>query len=193
MQIIGVTGQSGTGKSTFSEILANELECPRIDIDKIGHASLKDTDIKVKLCENFGEIILDESGEINRKALGKIVFGNEEKMEILNKITWGFMENKLNKVLSEEHKSVVLEWILLPKTDFWDKCNTKILVTSDDNIRKEKIIKRDNISAEYLEQRDQSSLDYKPFQFDHIISHNYMEGELKSKASDIYKIIKFDD
>lgn len=193
MQIIGVTGKSGTGKSTFSELLANELECPRIDIDKIGHASLKDEEIKEKLYNNFGKEIFDEIGEVNRKALGRIVFGNEEKMQILNNITWGYMKNRLDEVLEEEHKAVVLEWILLPKTDFWDKCNTKILVTADNSMRKEKIIKRDNISVEYLEQRDESSLDYKPFQFDHIISHQYEDGELKNRASDIYKIIKFDD
>lgn len=193
MQIIGVTGKSGAGKSTFSELLANELDCPRIDIDKIGHLSLKDEKIKEELCDNFGNDILNENGEVNRKVLGKKVFGSQDQMEKLNNITWGYMQNKLNQVLEENHEAVVLEWILLPKTDFWNKCDTKILVTADNFIRKEKIIERDNISLEYLEQRDQSSIDYGPFEFDHIINNRYVDGELKTKASDIYKVIKFND
>ena len=38
MRIIGVTGKSGSGKTTFASLLAKELKCKHIDIDKIGHS-----------------------------------------------------------------------------------------------------------------------------------------------------------
>ena len=57
-------------------------------------------------------------------------------------------------------------------------CDIKILISSDDIIRKERILKRDNISKEYLEKRELNTLDYSKFKFDYLFTNDYSKETL---------------
>ena len=83
MKIIGITGKSGVGKTTLSNMLSSKLNCKTIDIDKIGHEAIRNSKIINELCLNFGEDILEKNGQVDRKKLGEIVFANKDKMKIL--------------------------------------------------------------------------------------------------------------
>jgi len=86
MKVIGLTGGIGSGKSTVSQLLA-ELGAVIIDADKVGHKAYKpDTDIWREVVAAFGRQILTPSGDIDRKKLGEIVFGNSESLSRLNQI-----------------------------------------------------------------------------------------------------------
>lgn len=61
MKVIGVTGKSGSGKTTFATLLSQKLNCKYIDIDKIGHESLVQADILKELCKIFGTEIVDNN------------------------------------------------------------------------------------------------------------------------------------
>lgn len=178
MKIIGITGKSGTGKSTFAELLAKDLKCRHIDIDKIGHEATSDPSITEELCDKFGNGILGENGKIDRKKLGNIVFSDKSKMDELTQITWEYMQRKLDEILLQDDKIIVLEWILLPKSKYWDKCDSKILVTADHEKRKNKIIERDKISEEYFEKRDSASVDYSPYKFDYVFENDYQQKSM---------------
>jgi len=87
MTIIGITGNSGSGKTIFSNILAEKMKAIIIDADKIAKQSSKKGEIYYnKIVELFGEEIL-ENGEINRKKLAKIIYDNNEQRNYLNKLT----------------------------------------------------------------------------------------------------------
>lgn len=86
MKVIGLTGGIGSGKSAVARLLA-ELGAIIIDADKIGHEALKpDTEIWQEVVAAFGQQILTPDGNINRKKLGEIVFGNPESLSTLNQI-----------------------------------------------------------------------------------------------------------
>ncbi len=178
MEIIGITGKSGSGKSTLAKEMTLKMKdtiC--INVDKIGHKATGDVEISKKLCKVFGEQILSENGEIDRKKLGNIVFSNKEKMDILTDITWGYMQKILDKIIEQEKrkgtKVVILEWALLPIGKYWEMCTTKILIKTDEEIRKNKVIQRDKISEEYFLKRDNSGIDYTKYKFDFIFENNY--------------------
>lgn len=161
MKIIGITGKSGSGKSTLASCLAKDLECESVNIDKIGHKATNDEKIAKKLCEIFGSKILNCEGKIDRKKLGNIVFSNKEKMDILTEITWGYMQEILDNILKKQPEIILLEWALLPiDSKYWEKCDIKILMQSDDRQRKKKVIERDGISEEYFLKREAGSMDY---------------------------------
>lgn len=61
MKIIGITGKSGSGKSTLTTILSQKLKCESINIDKVGHKATNDEKISQRLCEVFGNGILDDN------------------------------------------------------------------------------------------------------------------------------------
>ena len=173
MKIIGITGKSGCGKSTFASLLSQKLNCQHIDIDKIGHQAILQPEIIRSLCNEFGTQILNENGFIDRKKMGAIVFAQKDKMKILEDLTYGYMQKCLDEILSQNDDLIVLEYILLPRTKYWDMCNSKVLVKSDDTKRKAKVIERDNISPEYFDKRDSASLDYSSFSFDYIFENDY--------------------
>ncbi|MDD2890747.1 MAG: dephospho-CoA kinase, partial [bacterium] len=82
--IIGVTGDIGTGKSTVAKFLKEFSRGEIINVDKLGWEILEKK--KTKLIDTFGEKIITR-GKIDRKKLGKIVFNDKNKLQLLNSIT----------------------------------------------------------------------------------------------------------
>lgn len=190
MKLIGITGKTGSGKSTIGKFLSQKLNCIYIDIDKIGHEATSDSSIAKKLCEEFGEDILDNNKNIDRKKLGNIVFSNKDKMEVLTNLTWGYMQNKLDNILSKNDNYYIFDWALLPMVKYFDMCDIKILITSDETKRKERILKRDKISKGYLEKRERNTLDYSKLQFDYIFNNDYSTKTLNYIIDTIYNKTK---
>ena len=189
MKLIGITGKTGTGKSTIATILAQKLDAQYVDIDKIGHQATSDPHIANKLCDIFGNGLLDSNGMINRRKLGNIVFNDTDKMQILTDITWEYMEQKLDDILLQKQQCFIFDWALLPKVKFWDMCDFKILVTSDDTMRKKRILERDHISEDYLEKRESATLDYSKLAFDFIFDNDYTKENMDAFVETIYKNI----
>ena len=183
MKIIGITGKSGSGKSTLAKILSDKMKCSTINIDKIGHKATEDNKIKEELCQKFGNQILGKDQKIDRKKLGSIVFSDKEKMDILTDITWGYMQDELDKILKNETGDVIiLEWALLPISKYWEQCDVKILMKSDDVERKNRVIERDNISEEYFMKRDSNAMKYDKYVFDYVLENDYKLESLKQKC-----------
>lgn len=179
MKIIGVTGKSGSGKTTFAELLAKKLKGKYIDIDKIGHQALFQKEILDELCNRFGREILDANGNLDRKKIGEIVFIKRNKMKELSDLTWEYMQKVLDGILLGEDSVIVLDWILLPHSKYWKMCDTKILVRSNDTKRKQKVLERDNISSEYFDKRDSASIDYSEIKFDFIFENDYSKQTIE--------------
>lgn len=186
MKLIGITGKTGSGKSTFGKLLAGKLNCKYIDIDKIGHSAISDSSISKKLYQEFGQDILDDNKNIDRKKLGNIVFSDKNKMDILTNLTWNYMQNKIDNILSQNEDYYILDWALLPSVKYFNICDIKILIVSEDIKRKEKILKRDNISKEYLEKRENNTLDYSNFKFDYIFNNDYSKECLSYIIDTVY-------
>jgi dephospho-CoA kinase len=113
MKIIGLTGGIGSGKSTVARFLG-ELGAVVTDLDKVGHDVLKKGgEAYQKVVSGFGEGILNEDGEIDRRKLGKIVFHDREALKRLNQIVHPVIDNKVKKITQESRKKgikvVVLE------------------------------------------------------------------------------------
>ena len=68
-------------------------------------------------------------------------------------------------------------------------CDFKILVTSDDTMRKKRILERDHISEDYLEKRESATLDYSKLAFDFIFDNDYTKENMDAFVETIYKNI----
>ena len=160
--IIGITGKSGSGKSTYAENLSKENGCFVVHIDDIGHKVLESDYVKNKLIEVFGTT--------DRKQIGDLIFTHRHLYENLTDLVWSDMKKEIDTLL-ETHDNVILDWLLLPHTHYWKMCDKKILVVADEEDRKTRVMARDNISAKYLNKRDAAGIDYNSIQFDEIIKN----------------------
>lgn len=83
---IGLTGGLATGKSFVAEQLGR-LGCRVLRADDLGHAVLEPGGEAYQPVLNaFGSGILQQDGQIDRRRLAGIVFGDEVKLKLLNSI-----------------------------------------------------------------------------------------------------------
>ena len=175
--IIGICGKSGSGKSRLSRNIMNlsKNEVVHLDIDKVGHNALTYEEAIIDLVNTFGTEILD-GDKINRKILSNIVFDNEKEMSKLTEITWKYMQKEINEFINNnKDKIIILDWLLLPKTDYFDMCDIKILLDIPYEIRKARAIKRDNISSETFDLREKASINFEKEKFDYVIENGEIE------------------
>ncbi len=117
MKVIGLTGGIGSGKSTVASFLAG-LGATVIDVDRVWHEALgADSELRQQIVDAFGGEILTPDGEIDRRKLGKIVFGNDEALARLNNIMHPWMYKTVRARLENYQrwgvKVVVLDMPLL--------------------------------------------------------------------------------
>lgn len=175
--IIGICGKSGCGKST----LANQIieltnnKAIHLDIDKVGHSVLLLPEVKEELIKSFGESIIKEN-IVDRKKLGEIVFDSRNEMNKLSDITWKYMQIEIDNFLNlHKDKIIILDWLLLSISKYFDMCDIKILLDIPYEIRKQRAIKRDNISEEAFDLREKASIEFNESVFDYVIKANDKE------------------
>ena len=158
---IGITGSIACGKSTVSNYL-KEKGYTIIDADKLGHIALTSDEVKEKLKKSFGLTIL-ENNEISREKLGKLVFGNDENLKILNSIVHPYIR-KIILQLQENHRDerpVFLDIALLFEAGFEDLVEKIIVVHVDEKIQLARLMSRNALSKEQAMFRIESQMSSK--------------------------------
>lgn len=151
--VIGLTGQTGSGKSTVARLLGFES----INADEVAHEVLLDTRVKNELCGRFGQDILDDNGEINRGELAKKAFANPNSLAMLGAITHpAIIKEILDRIELLEgrgEKIILLDAPTLFESGAHKMCSKIIFVTADGQIRKKRIMERDGLSDQAAELR----------------------------------------
>lgn len=190
MLIVGVTGGTGSGKSTVCTYF-KEKGAKIIDADIVARdIVLKGMPALLEIKEVFGSDVLFSDGSLDRKKLGKIVFASPEKLNILNGITHKYIIEEIkNKVFSSNEKMVVIDAALLFETELFKLCNKTIAVTAPENERERRILKRDSLEAETAKNRiaSQKENSFYAEHSDYVIINDGDLDNLKSKTGEILK------
>ncbi len=193
MKIIGLTGQSGAGKSAVADILISNGYSV-LNADKIYHSLISvGSQLSSCLATEFGNDILS-NGAVDRKKLSNIVFNDMEALKKLNTITHSAViketERQIALLEKDGHDVVFYDAPQLFESGFDKRCDHIIGVLSDENIRLHRIIDRDGLDEESVLNRfrNQKTEDFFKKNCDILIYNNGEAAELEKKVAAVAKL-----
>ena len=151
MQVIGLTGGIATGKTTVSAIFEN-AGAVIIDADRIARMVVKkNMPAYRQIVDKFGKSVLLPDGEIDRTALGNLIFSDPQKKRLLNTIVHPYVRKETDRQLKHLEKNnpdalVILDIPLLLETGMHSNLSEVIVVYAPEHIQIKRLIKRDHIS-----------------------------------------------
>ncbi|HNT27761.1 MAG TPA: dephospho-CoA kinase [bacterium] len=129
-KLLAITGNIATGKSYVAEILRRDHDFAHVNADEIGHRVLREPPVRDAIREAFGDTALSR-GEVDRRALGAIVFGDPKKLATLGDITHpriiGIARAEVAALIEAGHR-VLFEAAVLFEAG-WDREFSTILLT----------------------------------------------------------------
>ena len=156
--IIGLTGGIASGKSTVSKYLA-EKGFKVYDADKIAKDISEKKLVQEEIIATFGDKILEENRNIDRKKLKEIVFEDKEKLKQLNAIIHPKVIDFYKKLKEKNTDEIIIFDVpLLFESGIEKFCDKILVVISDYEIQLNRIVERDKIDRDLAEKIIKSQL-----------------------------------
>lgn len=163
--ILGITGGVGCGKSAVLDVLQQEYGAYVIQADIVAHELMEPGQASyIAIVEHFGREILAEDDRIDRKALGAIVFADEEKLALLNSLTHPAVKTEIRRRIAEQTACaeaaqqnilIVIEAALLLEDHYDEICDEIWYIYADREVRFERLA----ASRGYSREKSQSMMD----------------------------------
>ncbi len=196
MLTIGLTGPTGAGKTSVLRALG-ELGCACVDCDVLYHRLLQNSpQLRSELTDRFGRSILDSQGDVDRKALGQVVFADPKALADLNAIAHRHVVaaciSLIRTAKAQGRKALALDAIALLESGLGALCDVTVAVTAPQEVRLARIMARDGIDRDQALRRmsAQKPSEYYVNHCDHTIvndgtkSQQELQGEVTRLFSD---------
>jgi dephospho-CoA kinase len=193
--VIGILGGICSGKSTVAAAFA-DLGCAVIDADAIAHELLRTSDVQELVVNSFGEQILNDAGEIDRRKLAGVVFSEQKKLALLNSLIHPLVLREVERLIAKydddpRAKAIVVDMPLLLEVGWAEKCDKLIFVDCADEKRLERAEKAGFGDENQLKIREkfQISMDRKKAIADNVINNNSDVSALAGQVAEIFSNI----
>jgi dephospho-CoA kinase len=193
MQVLGIVGGIASGKTLVSEVFG-ELGAVVLSGDRIAHEVLSEPVVLAAARDRWGDLVLDERGQVDRSQLAAIVFGEtptaREELGFLENLTHPQVHERICQALEqlreEEVGVVLLDVALLLKTD-WNPLCEKIIFLDTPLKRRQEYAALRGWDAGQLARREacQLPLESKRSQADFVL-HN--SGDLVRLREEIRRV-----
>ncbi|UYO30973.1 dephospho-CoA kinase [Bacillus halotolerans] len=189
--VIGLTGGIASGKSTVANMLIDK-GITVIDADIIAKQAVeKGMPAYRQIIDEFGEDILLENGDIDRRKLGALVFTNEQKRLALNSIVHPAVREEMLKrrdeSIANQETFVVLDIPLLFESKLESLVDKIIVVSVTKELQLERLTKRNQLTVEEALSRirSQMPLEEKVSRADNVIDNSGTLEETKQQLEEI--------
>ena len=145
--LIGVTGAIGAGKSSVLQAFALR-GCACLSADAVVHTLYHQSRVRDAVVARVGGHVLDAAGEIDRVTLGRLVFGDANALEWLERFLHPLVDEHMRTWLAEAQLRdpppplVVYESPLLFEAGLGKRFDRTLVITADDAVRRERIAGR---------------------------------------------------
>lgn len=201
VMVVGLTGQTGAGKSTVSRVFSDNGFAV-INADTVARIVVeKGSKCLDEIADFFGSSVITPEKTLDRRALADIVFSDKTKLETLNTIIYPYITGEILRCIRQYSESgkklILLDAPTLFESRADDFCEIIISVLADADIRKKRIISRDGLTPEQAQRRMSSQLDEDFFEkhSDYIIHNNgeldtvsEISKEVSDKIREIYSV-----
>lgn len=195
MIIVGLTGQSGAGKTTVCDTF-EKSGFAIINADIVAREVMSKRSKCLEETVNvFGDILL-EDGTLDRKKLAGIVFSDSDKLSIYENIIFPYIISSIKEKI-DMYKKEMYNYILLDAPTLFESkadglCDIIVSVIADRDIRLNRILKRDSITLHEAESRlnSQKNDDFYTGKSDYVIKNNGSLSELENNTMDVVNSIK---
>jgi dephospho-CoA kinase len=194
---VGLTGGLASGKSFVGKALA-ELGCHLIQADELGHqVLLPEGESYAPAVAEFGTGILDESGRIDRRKLGAIVFQDPEKLRRLSSFVHpavARLQDRAIAAIQERHPDgiVVVEAAILVETGSYRKFDRLIVAACTPEQQLERAMHRDSYTREEALARigRQLPIEEKKRVADYVIDTSGSKQSTLEQTGEVYQALR---
>lgn len=188
MDVYGLTGGIGSGKSTVAELL-EEYGVPVVSADELSRVVVAPGSEGLRLVvEKFGTEILGEDGGLDRRRMASMVFRDPERRRELEAILHPRIRDRFEQVLDAlekaGHEVAVYEVPLLFERNLQGEMKAVILVTAPMDVRVARVRARDDVTETEVRARIavQMDEDQKRRRADYIIENNGSLDDLRREV-----------
>ena len=187
-RLIGLTGQTGSGKSEVARLLkAHGMYI--VSADEAARKAVEDEAVRQALCEAFGNVLLPD-GSLDRRKTAQIAFSSPENTAKLNEIT----HPKIARLMLDEAEAADADTVVFDASQLFESgedayCDVIVSVIADRDIRIKRLTQRDGLSEEEIALRmgvQLSEAFFKEFS-DDIIDNNGTSEQLAEKVQALYE------
>lgn len=190
--IIGITGKTGSGKSTIGKYIAEHYNGFYMDCDKLGHSILERIEIIERLKDSFGAEVIEvkEDGSLNvhRASLGNIVFQDANKLEQLNAIMHPEIKKEvirnIEKEMEKENDFIIIDGAVLIESNIIELCDVSLCIKATEEIRLQRLVTKRNVPKEKAVSIIKAQKE-RVYPFDYIIDSSKGITSLEQEIEDI--------
>jgi dephospho-CoA kinase len=187
---VGLTGGIASGKSTVSALLA-ELGATVIDADQLAREVVeRGTPGLARVVAELGPQVLTPEGEMDRQAVGRIVFADEEKRKVLEGIVHPLVFERYAELeaTAPEGAVVVHDIPLLAESGRADTFDAVIVVEAPTEVQVERMLRHRGWSREDAESRiaAQATPEQRRAIATHVIENTGTLEDLRQRVTEVF-------
>lgn len=198
VQLVGITGNIGTGKSTFAAMLVRRGAFV-VDADRVAHEVLHYPEVVEAVTHSFGSEILNPRGGVDRERLGRVVFSEPGKLQILTAILRPVLEPELWRRVdfcrraTREPGAVILDAPLILEWGVRDRFDLLVVLVADRSVAGNRLRSNRGITEEEVARRTraQAPTAEKVAAADIVVDNSGTLAELEEAARDLWKKVAF--
>lgn len=192
---IGIAGGIGSGKSSVAALFA-ELGCLVIASDQLNHEVLREPEVISTLSAWWGPAILDAAGQVDRRAVARIIFDDAEEKQRLERYVYPLIARRRETMIravegNSAVKAIVIDSPLLFESNLARDCDAIVFVDTDDSQRMHRLRESRGWSPDEVRQREswQLPLAEKRSRSNFVINNNGPCEQVRPQVANILDVI----